>query len=71
MGIFSRRKFLKIALSASALLNAACFFKLTEEKPKPREVVLTIDKDGNAKLHGIELVVDRRRNAIVTKGRND
>lgn len=69
MRIFSRRKFLKWALSASALLNAATIFHISQDKPP--EVVLHIDKHGDATLRGVELIVDKRRNAFLMQERND
>lgn len=68
MKIVTRRKFLKWALSASALLNAATIFHIAQDKSP--EVSLIISKDGDATLHGVEFVVDRRKNAILTRGRN-
>lgn len=63
----SRRKFLKWALAASMLLNGASILHFASDKQP--EVVLSIDKDGNASLHGVTLVVTKRGEATIRKDR--
>ena len=61
MKSISRRKFLKYALSAVALLPFAKTIKtLSAHRSK---AVLTVDKDGNATLHVMTLAVDKQNNA--------
>lgn len=57
----SRRKFVKGALAVIALLPAAKIIKAAPAVQK--NAVLTVDKDGNAILHGMALVVDKKNNA--------
>lgn len=59
----SRRKFVKGALAALALLPIV---KTIEAVPIMQDkVVLTVDKDGNATLHDTMLTVDKKNNATV------
>lgn len=63
MKAFPRRTFLKCALSAAALLP---FVKTIKTLSVPVDkAVLTVDKDGNATLHGMTLDVDKKNNATV------
>lgn len=61
MKIISRRKFVKGFLAALALVPAAGIIK--SELVKQEKAVLHVDKDGNATLQGVALVVDKKRNA--------
>lgn len=61
----SRRKFVKWALSAFALIPATSIVVPV----KAEEVTLTIDKDGNATFCGVRLIVDKRGNATTRKDR--
>ena len=61
MNIVSRRKFVKGILSALALIPATGIVI----PGKAENVVLRVDKDGNATLHGVTLVVDKKNNATV------
>jgi hypothetical protein len=63
MKTVSRRKFIKGALTVIALLPAARIVKAAPAMQK--DAVLTVDKDGNATLHGMTLAVDRKNNATV------
>lgn len=65
MDSVSRRKFVKWALSALALIPATGIVI----PAKAEEVTLIIDKDGNATLRGVRLIVDKRGNAAVRKDR--
>ena len=59
----SRRKFVKGLLTVLALAPVAGIIK--EVPAKKDNAVLRVDKDGNATLHGVELIVDKKRNATV------
>lgn len=65
MDSVSRRKFVKWALSAIALIPATSIII----PAKAEEVTLTIDKDGDARFRGVSLIVDKRGNATVRKDR--
>lgn len=59
----SRRKFVKGLLTVLALAPMAGIIK---EVPAMKDnAVLRVDKDGNATLHGVALVVDKKHNASV------
>lgn len=63
MKTVSRRKFIKGALAVMALLPIA---KTIKAVPVMQDkTVLTVDKDGNATLHGMTLAVDKQNNATV------
>jgi len=55
----SRRKFLKCMLASFAALTSIRFIGI------PKKVTLSVDKEGNAILHGADIFVDRQANAIV------
>lgn len=59
----SRRKFIKGVLVVIALFPALKNIKSAVAVQK--EAVLTVDKDGNAILHGRTLGVDKMNNATV------
>lgn len=63
MKTVSRRKFVKGALAVIALLPAARIIKAAPAMQK--DAVLTVDKDGNATLHGWKIAVDNQNNATV------
>lgn len=63
MKTVSRRKFIKGALAVMALLPIA---KTIKAVPVMQDkAVLTVDKDGNATLHGMTIAVDKKNNATV------
>lgn len=59
----TRRKFIKVALAVGALLPVARMIKSVPAMQK--DAVLTVDKNGNAKLHGMSIAVDKKSNATV------
>lgn len=63
MEIISRRKFLKTALTVIASLPVASMFIPVSDARG--DAVLTVDKDGNATLHGWKIAVDNQNNATV------
>lgn len=69
MKAVSRRKFVKGALAVMALLPAAKMVKSVPViKSLPimqKDAVLTVDKDGNATLHGMTIAVDKKNDASV------
>lgn len=59
----TRRKFIKAVLAVTAILPAARFIK-----PAPstqNTAVLTVDKNGDATLHGMSIAVDKKSNATL------
>ena len=62
----SRRKFIKHALAGTAVLTAASVFKTVPFLHK--NVFLAVDKDGNATLKGMTVIVDENNNAAIRKG---
>jgi hypothetical protein len=63
MKTVTRRKFVKGVLAVMTLLPMAKAIKSVPIMQK--DAVLTVDKDGNATLHGMTLAVDKKNNATV------
>lgn len=63
MKAVTRRKFIKGVLAVMTLLPMAKAIKSVPIMQK--DAVLTVDKDGNATLHGMTLTVDKKNNATV------
>ena len=64
MKIVSRRKFIKGALAIIATLPVA---KMVDPiLAQQQDVILTVDKDGNATIKGTTITVDEKGNATVT-----
>ena len=55
----SRRKLLKSILASFIALTSIRFIGV------PKKVTLSVDKDGNAILHGADMFVDSQANAVV------
>lgn len=64
----SRRKFIKRLLTGTVVVTAASVFKSVPVLYKNKNVIMTVDKDGNATLKGITITVDKNHNAAVRKG---
>ena len=59
----TRRKFIKAALAVAAILPAA---QLIKSAPSTQNTaVLTVDKNGDATLHGMSIAVDKKSNATL------
>jgi hypothetical protein len=69
MKTVSRRKFLKTTLQAIAVLPVASMVKTAHAEQE--DLILIVDKDGNATLKGMTLFVDKDGNATVKQERND
>lgn len=59
----SRRSFIKKVLAGVAALTAERTFGIVPVSQK--DVILTVDKNGNAKLSGAKFSVDCRNNATI------
>lgn len=63
MSVVSRRSFVKKVLAGITALTAEKVLGIAPVSQK--DVILTVDKNGNAKLYGAKVSVDYRNNATI------
>ena len=67
MPAISRRKFLKAALTLAAALPVTKTLPIAFAEQKKPQPLLTVDENGDAILHGIDLSVDADLNAFLAE----